>query len=327
MTFMPNALASDWSVKSISRHAPRNDVESFLSSFNGLWKIDQDASDVGDIVVGSRTFDEILFTRMQFELVHGVRDTEPRDHDPMPFYSLTFAPSRAIDLVCNGQSLTLTPSQMFFWSSEDRVSLRIDRMSFFNNILFPKKVIDERVPKLRTTGNLFDKADPTVALTQSYFLALSQSASEIDNINGEYIESASVSMLLNMLYATNALGKAASMDEVLMSAAQAFIEKHLKSPDLTPIAVANHLGISLRKLQYLFNNASQSVMAYIRQQRLMNARDDLMNPVLADRLTVTDIAYRWAFSDSAQFCHAFKRAFGQSPNDFRKNAARGNRPV
>ena len=321
MIFMPNSLASDWSVKSVSRHASRNEIESFLSSFNGLWKIDQRASDVGDIIVGSRTFDEILFTRMQFELVHGARDTETRSRDAMPFYSLTYAPSRAIDIVCNGQSLTLMPSQMFFWSSDDKVSLRIDKKSHFNNILFPKKVIDSRIPKFRNTGNLFDKADPTVALTQSYFLALSQSASQIDNINGEYIESASVSMLLNMLYATNALGKVASMDEVLMMEAHAFIDKNLKSSDLTPTAVANHLGISLRKLQYMFNGADHSVMAHIRHLRLKNARDDLMNPVFTDRMTVTDIAYRWAFSDSAQFCHAFKKAFGQSPNDFRKAAS------
>ncbi|MFZ5704038.1 MAG: helix-turn-helix domain-containing protein [Pseudomonadota bacterium] len=317
---MANALASNWTVRALGRHSPIREVESFLSSFNGLWRIDQQASDVGDIVVGSRTFDDLLFTRMQFELVHGVRDREVLSRDPVPFYSLTYAPSRAIQLVCNGQDLVLQPSQMFFWSSDDSVTLHIDETSEFNNILFPKSAVMDRLPSFWNRQHIFDCKDPTVALTEAYFTALSQKASLIDNVNGAYIGSASVSMLLNMLYASNAIGFASDLDAILMSAAHDYIDKNLKSPDLSPAAVASHLGVSLRKLQYLFQDADQSVMAHIRKRRLENARADLVNPVLRDRLSVTDIAYRWAFSDSAQFCHAFKKAFGESPNRVRKNS-------
>lgn len=317
---MANALASNWTVRALGRHAPVREVESFLSSFNGLWRIDQQASDVGDIVVGSRTFDDLLFTRMQFDLVHGVRDQAALSREPAPFYSLTYAPSRAINLVCNGQDLVLQPSQMFFWSSDDSVALRIDQTSEFNNILFPKNAVTDRLPNFWNKQHIFDCSDPTVALTEAYFTALSQKASLIDNVNGAYIGSASVSMLLNMLYASNAIGFAADIDAMLLSAAHDYIEKNLKSPELSPTRVADHLGVSLRKLQYLFQSADQSVMAHIRKRRLEHARADLVNPVLRDRLTVTDIAYRWAFSDSAQFCHAFKKAFGESPNRVRKNS-------
>lgn len=317
---MASALASNWTVRALGRHAPVREVESFLSSFNGLWRIDQQASDVGDIVVGSRTFDDLLLTRMQFDLVHGVRDREALNRDHAPFYSLTYAPSRAINLVCNGEDLVLQPSQMFFWSSDDNVALRIEETSEFNNILFPKNAVTDRLPNFWNKQHIFDCNDPSVALTESYFTALSQKASLIDNVNGAYIGSASVSMLLNMLYASNAVRFTTDIDAMFMSAAHDFIDKNLKSPELSPADVANHLGISLRKLQYLFQDADKSVMAHIRKRRLENARADLVNPVLRDRLTVTDIAYRWAFSDSAQFCHAFKKVFGESPNRVRKNS-------
>ena len=315
---MPNASASDWTVKALGRHAPRRQVEDFLSSFNGLWRIDKQASDVGEIVVGSRTFDDLLFTHMQFDLVHGIRDRETPSRDAAPFYSLTYAPSRAIELVCNGKELTLQPSQMFFWSSDDSVAIRIDQASEFNNILFPKRLIARHLPLFENKKRMFDSIDPTVALTESYFTALSQSASVIDNINGSYIENASVSMLLNMLHASNVVDFAGDLNAALFNSACEYIERNLKCPDLTPTDIANRLGISLRKLHYLFQTSDLSVMARIRERRLENAKADLTNPLVRDRLSVTDIAYRWAFSDSAQFCHAFKRAFGESPNGFRK---------
>ena len=50
---------------------------------------------------------------------------------------------------------------------------------------------------------------------------------------------------------------------------------------------------------------------------------DLANGVLLDRLSITEIAYRWAFADPAQFSRAFRQAYGESPGSFRKSACAG----
>jgi AraC-like DNA-binding protein len=40
----------------------------------------------------------------------------------------------------------------------------------------------------------------------------------------------------------------------------------------------------------------------------------------ANRLTVTEIAYRFGFSDHAQFSRAFRGHFGMSPKELRDRA-------
>jgi len=40
---------------------------------------------------------------------------------------------------------------------------------------------------------------------------------------------------------------------------------------------------------------------------------------------VTDIAFRWGFTDAAHFSRVFKRAFGATPSEIR-NAAPGGGP-
>lgn len=100
---------------------------------------------------------------------------------------------------------------------------------------------------------------------------------------------------------------------------QAFIERHLHDPELTPrmIAAAHH--ISLSYLHRLFQERGETVAAWIRSHRLRRARRDLADPVLmASPIHV--IASRWGFSHSAAFSRAFRTAYGISPRDFRTRA-------
>jgi AraC-like DNA-binding protein len=39
---------------------------------------------------------------------------------------------------------------------------------------------------------------------------------------------------------------------------------------------------------------------------------------------VTEIAFRWGFKDSAHFSRSFKREFGISPSEVRRNALRSS---
>ena len=87
--------------------------------------------------------------------------------------------------------------------------------------------------------------------------------------------------------------------------------------------IAAEVGVSLRKLHYAFSQTDKTVMGHIRSRRLASARQDLANGVLLDRLSITEIAYRWAFADPAQFSRAFRQAYGESPGSFRKSACAG----
>jgi AraC-like DNA-binding protein len=100
---------------------------------------------------------------------------------------------------------------------------------------------------------------------------------------------------------------------------RAFILKHLRDPDLTPMSIAAAHHISVSYLYRLFQQEGTTVAAWIRQQRLEAARRDLADPALGG-LPVQDIAVRWGFSLHSSFTRAFQVRYGLSPRDYRRQA-------
>jgi acetamidase/formamidase/AraC-like DNA-binding protein len=95
------------------------------------------------------------------------------------------------------------------------------------------------------------------------------------------------------------------------------IERKLDDPDLTPARVAEAEGISERYMQKLFEGSGSSFTHYLRERRLQRTSAELSNPAEAHH-SISEIAYRNGFSDSAHFSRAFRNRFGLSPREFRQ---------
>jgi AraC-like DNA-binding protein len=96
--------------------------------------------------------------------------------------------------------------------------------------------------------------------------------------------------------------------------AEQVVRRNLSNPDLSPDLVADACGISKRYLHEIFADGNSTVSQHIREQRLIAARGMLQMP---DPGPMADIAYRFGFSDQAQFSRLFKAMFGQTPSSFR----------
>lgn len=96
--------------------------------------------------------------------------------------------------------------------------------------------------------------------------------------------------------------------------AEDIIARNLSNSELSPDMVAEACGISKRYLHEVFADGNATVSQYIREQRLLAARDLLQMP---NPGSMSDIAYRFGFSDQAQFSRLFKAMFGQTPSAFR----------
>lgn len=94
--------------------------------------------------------------------------------------------------------------------------------------------------------------------------------------------------------------------------ARDFIEAHLlDAPTLTDIAAA--AGVGVRALTRSFKRTyAVSPMGYMSKLRLEHARDELRNSVPGT--TVTDVAYRWGFSNLGDFAAAYARRFSELPS-------------
>ncbi len=97
----------------------------------------------------------------------------------------------------------------------------------------------------------------------------------------------------------------------------AVIKARLHEPTLRPDDVARSNGISTRHLHRLFHQAGTSFGTFVRDLRLARCSADLADPRCAS-LSVTAVAFRWGFSDSAHFSRSFKAAYGVTARAFRQ---------
>lgn len=95
------------------------------------------------------------------------------------------------------------------------------------------------------------------------------------------------------------------------------IEANLGDIGLNNLTVAHKMGISPRYVQKLFENAGDNFAHYVRQRRLERCRADLVTPQW-ENLSITEVAYRWGFNDSAHFSRSFREEYGISPREWRK---------
>jgi AraC-like DNA-binding protein len=109
------------------------------------------------------------------------------------------------------------------------------------------------------------------------------------------------------------LGQAA-LRTARLSQARRLIARHLQDPDLTPMMVADLLGISVRHLHMLFESATKSFSQTVTDERLKHSRR-LMREAPDRR--IADIAASCGFDSLATYYRVFNAAYGMAPGDFR----------
>jgi len=97
---------------------------------------------------------------------------------------------------------------------------------------------------------------------------------------------------------------------------KAYIDAHLREPDLTLESIARTNGISLRYLHELFTAMDTSVSDWIWLRRLQQCHALLSHPDHAAR-PITEIAFPMGFNSSSHFSNRFREAFGLRPSDVR----------
>jgi AraC-like DNA-binding protein len=115
------------------------------------------------------------------------------------------------------------------------------------------------------------------------------------------------------------------VQRTLMLRIKDHIQQRLADAELTPTTIASSVNVSTRYLHKLFEAESQTVTAYIRQQRLDRCRHDLLDQRFA-RQSIAAIAFRWGFGDLSGFNRAFKASFGITPSDIRGRPSTRPRP-
>lgn len=103
--------------------------------------------------------------------------------------------------------------------------------------------------------------------------------------------------------------------------AKIFLGENLHRPDLSIVAAALAAGLSVRRLQELFQAEGLTVSGYLRGLRLKTAARHLAE-VARSHQSIAEIMQSVGFSDQAQFSRAFRKMFGASPRAYRRDSHR-----
>jgi AraC family transcriptional regulator, positive regulator of tynA and feaB len=101
-----------------------------------------------------------------------------------------------------------------------------------------------------------------------------------------------------------------------------FIHHSLADERLSPNAVAEHLGISVRYVHKRFAAFGMTFGNYVRSKRLELVRHDLISEAGGNQ-PISVVAFRWGFSDLSTFIRAFKKEFGCTPREYRDRHGHG----
>jgi AraC-like DNA-binding protein len=109
-----------------------------------------------------------------------------------------------------------------------------------------------------------------------------------------------------------------SAQDALRADVQRFVAANLGDPGLSVAGVCRRFAISPRLLHRLFEGQEHTFAETVRTMRLERCARLLADPL--NRSTITDIAVRHGFTDSASFSRAFRRNFGIAPREMREQS-------
>ncbi len=230
---------------------------------------------------------------------------------------------RSIEVSPQGAVLISPGRRFHFRSSHDyeQVLLRLDRSAIAD--AWCRLTTQEQAPEI-----CFDAVIPLYTAGWQALLPMLQWVVRCSNLGqGQNIAQAALLAQTEMLVATTLLlHQPHSMAAHLWPApppsapqaigcAQAYMIEHLG--ERLPVAmVASHCGLSVRRLQALFQDeCGQSPLQWLRMQRLKAVRQALSQADNANR--VSEIAARFGFTHLGEFSRAYRQAFGETPQQTR----------
>lgn len=224
----------------------------------------------------------------------------------------------------NNHSVTISPGEVIILDSARPVSFRCDTKCHFLALHVPKELLDGRGVEWEDYLATHCPA-PTAAMLQSILMSAFEWSPSLSEGQCQIAGDAALSLLsagfLSEIGDEMSCSETSFTAQNLLKSIWAHIFTHLSDESLSPSLIAKAHHISERQLHRLFEPLGISVSRYIRKARLERCAKAFRDPACLN-MSITEIAFRNGFSDSAYFSHLFRNEFGDTPRQYRMQAKR-----
>jgi AraC-like DNA-binding protein len=191
-------------------------------------------------------------------------------------------------------------------------------------MVWPRISVEAVVPSIhRWHGRCLPKDRPSTMLLKQHMITSYDLAPRFSQGEGLRVEASALALMEAALSGESLLAaeeKDPALKEMLTYQIKRHIRQNLGSVDLSPDQIAAYFGISRRQLYNLLKPVG-GVARYQTHLRLQRCLADLQNPKNF-QLNISEIAYRWGFSNLATFNRNFRTCFGINPSEARHSGMR-----
>lgn len=196
----------------------------------------------------------------------------------------------------------------------------VSRSSFNISLVIPRDAIPARnVPHGHLEQDGRDKV--VCGLLADHMVALVRHLPTLRQSAAGHVAEATLALCRAALVPTADALEAASepIHDALLMRARRLVEKRLTDEGLSVESLAAELRVSRSTLYRLFEPFG-GVAAYVLDRRMVRARAALRDP--ANMRRIGEIALACGFSDASHFSRAFRRRFGMTPAEARREGTR-----
>lgn len=263
---------------------------------------------------GATTLAQLAMETHEVSRNSGVTD------DEVPTVKLNIQGTGRGIIMQDGKEAVLEAGEFAFLDSSRPYSVLYDGESTSQVLQFPRHLLhlpDEALEGLSVMA--FSNDNPLTQAVTNFATECSQALLTLPDPVSRRLAGNLVDLLGTVIASelyTTADSVAAAEKKRQREVVVAFIEDHLDNADLSPQRIAAANFMSVRTLHQLFEGTGDTVASTVRSLRLERCRLDLENPARAST-SISAIATRWGFVDSAHFSRAFRRAYGTTPSQWR----------
>ncbi len=232
----------------------------------------------------------------------------------------TFIRAGRIGVEQRGAKNLLEPGDTQVFSNAESVT-HIHLGGLSRGLLIPRAAIADLVPDIDSMmGRVLPRETPGLQLLRNYAAAFDEAgAAPTPGLTQLFVSH--VHDLVALVLGAGREGQHQIANRGLkaarLQAIKAYAVRNLTDGALSIGAAAASQGLSRRQVQLLFEEDGDTFSAFVQQSRL-NLVHTLLKDPAHGRKSISAVALDCGFSDVSHFNHAFRRAYGATPSDIRR---------